>query len=136
MEKKDWPDHFRYVDEIGPEGVTIVCKRYVVVRESEHCYWLTTKDLAYLAEKHLERGKIPPYAKRVLKNSERRFAYPLKSAALNSYKARKRWQISHAELATERAKAALEEIKDLTEITDAHLCAGGDYIKQLNWDAY
>lgn len=136
MRQKTWPDHYRYVDRIGPEGVTIVCARYVVIRESEHCYWLVSPDRAGWANMILQRGEVPKFAKRVLKTSDRRFAYPDKAVALNSYKARKRWQLSHAELATERAKAALEELKDLSEIDDLRLCAGGDYIKQLSWDAY
>lgn len=129
-----WPDHYRYIDQIGPDGVTILCKRYVVVRESAHCYWIVHPDYEFVAKQSLERGRIPKYAKRVLKVSGKRFAYPDKSLALHSYKVRKRWQISRAELATERAKAALEEIEASEQIADELLCAGGDYIKQLNWD--
>ncbi len=65
----------------------------------------------------------------------RRFAYPEKERALESYKARKRWQLSHAKLATERAIAALDEIKELSEIEDLRVCAGGEYIKNLGWEA-
>lgn len=131
---KNWPDHFRYVDEIGPEGVTIICRRFVVVRESEHCFWIVTPSYEMVAKSAIQKGRVPKYAKRVLKVSSKRFAYPEKSAALNSYKIRKRWQISRAELATERAKTALEELKDRAEIEDELLCSGGEYIKSLNWD--
>lgn len=131
---KNWPDHFRYVDEIGPEGVTIICRRFVVVRESEHCFWIVPPSYEMVAKSAIEQGRVPKYAKRVLKVSSKRFAYPEKAAALNSYKIRKRWQISRAKLATERAKAALEEMKDRAEIEDELLCSGGDYIKSLNWD--
>ncbi|KJJ61531.1 hypothetical protein MCB86_08995 [Pseudomonas sp. KSR10] len=135
MSNPVWPDHFRYIDEIGPEGVSIICKRYVVIRETEHCYWLVVPSYAYVAKARLERGGIPKYAKRVLKESGRRFAYPEKAKALESYKSRKRWQLRHAELATERARAALDEIKDLSAIEDLRICAGGDYIKNLGWEA-
>ncbi|WP_286913220.1 MULTISPECIES: hypothetical protein [unclassified Pseudomonas] len=129
-----WPDHFRYIDSIGPEGVTIVCRRYVVIRESEHCYWLVPEANVEMA-KHSEAatGRVWRFAKRVSKDSWRRFAYPDKEEALRSYKARKSLQMSHAELAMERAKAALADVKDLEAINDEHLCAGGDYIRQLNW---
>ena len=78
-------------------------------------------------------GKTFKDAKRVSKDSWRRFAYPEKEKALSSYKARKRHQLGHAELALERAKTALADIKDIEAINDEHLCSGGDYIKQLNW---
>lgn len=135
MSNPVWPDHFRYIDEIGPEGVSIICKRYVVIRETEHCYWLVVPSYVFIAKASLERGVIPKYAKRVLKVSGRRFAYPEKEKALESYKARKRWQLSHAKLATERAMAALDELKELSEIEDLRVCAGGEYIKNLGWEA-
>ena len=72
-------------------------------------------------------GNVWGNAKRVSKNSWRRFASPRKEEALSSYKARKRQQLSHAELALERAKAALADIKDLEAINDEHLCADGAY---------
>ncbi|WP_236213973.1 hypothetical protein [Metapseudomonas otitidis] len=129
-----WPDHFRYVDQIGPEGVSIVCRRFVVVRESEHCFWIVPPTYEHVAKSRVAAGRIPKYAKRVLKASGKRFAYPDRSAALHSYKQRKRWQISRSELALERAKTALAELEDRTEIADELLCSGGDYIKQLSWD--
>ena len=132
--KKDWPDHFRYIDSIGPEGVTIVCRRYSVVKETEYCYWLVPVDSTGWALAQQERtGKVVKSAKRVLKDSWRRFAYPEKAKALDSYKARKRHQLGHAELSLERAKAALADIKDIEAINDEHLCSGGEYIKELNW---
>ncbi|WP_411835675.1 hypothetical protein ACLBNB_20095 [Pseudomonas chlororaphis subsp. aurantiaca] len=132
--QKSWPDHFRYIDSISPEGVTIVCRRFVVIQESQHCYWLVPEgDEAMARDSQLVTGKVWRFAKRVSKDSWRRFAYPDKAKALESYKARKRHQMSHAELAVERAKAALADIKELEAINDEHLCAGGDYIKELNW---
>ena len=129
-----WPDHFRYIYSIGPEGVTIVCRLYVVIRESEHCYWLVPEGSeGYAMACQEATGKVWRNAKRVSKDSWRRYAYPDKTKALESYKARKRHQLSHAELAMERAKAALADVKDLEAINDEHLCAGGDYIKELNW---
>ncbi|MEW5543484.1 hypothetical protein [Pseudomonas soli] len=126
-----WPNHFRYVDEISPDGVTIVCQRFVVLRESEHFYWITRDRYAGSFSEVIKS----PLIKRVSKESYgRRYAYPDKALALNSYKVRKRRQIGHAQLAIERAKAALEDLKDVDAISDEHLCSGGDYIKELTWD--
>lgn len=132
--QKVWPDRFRYVDSIGPEGVTIVCCRWVVIRESDCFYWIVREGSEGWALSRQEAaGKVYSNAKRVSKDSWRRFAYPEKEKALSSYKARKRHQLRHAELALERAKTALADIKELEVINDERLCAGGDYIKQLNW---
>ena len=135
--KSAWPDHFRYIDEISPDGVTIVCQRFVVHRESEHCYWITLERNAGWASEWVAQGRKSPLIKRVLKDSSgRRYAYQDKANALRSYKLRKRRQLGHAELALERAKTALADLKEVVEIEDEHLCAGGDYIKELNWEAY
>lgn len=132
-----WPDHFRYIDEISPDGVTIVCKRFVVVRESDHFYWIAPYRFVGLARMSLAEGRKSPHVKRVLKASHgRRFAYPDKAKALHSYKVRKRRQLGHAQLAMERAKTALEDLREVEEIADERLRAGGDFIKELNWDDY
>ncbi len=132
-----WPDHFRYIDEISPDGVTIVCQRFVVLRESEQCYWITRDRNIGWAEKWAADGRKSPHIKRVLKESYgRRFAYPDKAKALHSYKVRKRRQLGHAQLAMERAKTALEDLRDVDAIADERLCAGGDFIKELNWEDY
>ncbi|MHB2138314.1 hypothetical protein ACX64L_10215 [Pseudomonas monsensis] len=128
------PDHFRYVDHIGPEGVTIVCRKYVVIRESEHCYWIVPEGSeGWARARQTATGKTFKDAKRVSKDSWRRFAYPDKERALSSYKAHKRHQLGHAELAFECAKAVLADLKEIEAINDENLCSGGDYIKQLNW---
>ncbi|AZL74561.1 hypothetical protein [Pseudomonas oryziphila] len=132
-----WPDHFRYADEISPDGVTIVCQRFVVLRESEHCYWIAPYRFVGLARVCVAEGRKSPLIKRVLKESHgRRFAYPDKAKALHSYKVRKRRQLGHAQLAMERAKTALEDLKGVDVIADERLCAGGDFIKELNWEDY
>lgn len=130
-----WPDHYRYVDTIGPEGVTIECRRYVVLRESEHCYWIAREQNAGWARCWAMEGRKSPHIKRVLKESAgRRYAYQDKAKALHSYRARKRHQVHHAQLVLERAKAALEDLVGVDSIPDEHLCSGGNYIKELTWD--
>lgn len=134
MSNQSWPDHFRYVDTIGPEGVSIICEQYVVIRETKHCYWIVSKIQAISFDFYIACGILPKCAKRVMKNSNRRFAYPDKAKALESYKARKRCQLRYAELEIERARTVLDEINDLSVIEDEHVCAGGDYVKGLYWD--
>lgn len=135
-QKKNWPDHFRYVDDIGPDGLTVSCRRYVVLRESEHCYWICRTEFEYIAKQSIERGNTPEYVKRVLKQSYRRYAYPDKADALRSYKARKQHQISHAELALERAKAAIGYFGNRqVPVTDTpdEVVIPCEYIQELNW---
>lgn len=136
-------DHYRVVDTIGPEGVTLVLRRFVVVRETPGCYWIvppsyvsfsgTVSDLA-----RLRRAKI---AKRVSKVSIRRYAYPTVAEAVRSYEVRKYRQIQHAELALERARTAHAQVarggiaERLSE-RPSLVCEGGGFIKELNWSAY
>jgi hypothetical protein len=137
--QKTWPDHFRYIDEIGPDGLTVTCVRYVVVRESEYCYWICVPSYQLVAQQSIQRGKIPKYVKRVLKQSSRRFAYPDKADALHSYKARKQHQISHAELALERARAAIGYFGNASvpvSSTPETTVIPSAYIQELNWSEY
>ena len=41
MEKKKLgPDHFRYVDDIGPDGLEIQCITYQVIGETAQCWYI------------------------------------------------------------------------------------------------
>lgn len=134
------PDHYRYFDEIGPAGLSVVCERYVVLRESEHCYWITKASNALWAAKWVEAGRKSPMIKRVLKESHgRRYAYPDKARALDSYKQRKAWQLRHAQLAMERAKAAIGYFGDLSvasTVPDGELIIPSEYIQGMGWGDY
>lgn len=137
MTTKIGPDHFRYIDEIDPKGLIITCQRYVVVRESECCYWIALPSYESLALASIAKGLTPKYAKRVLKDSHRRFAYPDKADALRSYKKRKEWQIRHAQLAMERAQAAIRYFGDSSvKVTDTpeRAVAFSSYIQGMGWD--
>lgn len=136
-EAKNWPDHYRYFDEIDPKGLVITCQRYVVVRESERCYWLAISSYESLALASIAKGVTPKYAKRVLKDSHRRFAYPDKAEALRSYKKRKEWQMRHAQLSMERAQAAIRYFGNSTvKVTDTpeRAVAPSEYIQAMGWD--
>lgn len=134
------PDHYRYCDEITPSGLRVTCERYVVLRESERCYWIAkAENAAWLGRRVAGEGlKKHPLLKRVLKDSfGRRFAYPDKSRALHSYKCRKAWQLRHAQLSLERAKAAIGYFGDRhshSEIPDGDVVIASEYIQSMNWD--
>ena len=144
MSTKLGPDHYRFEDEIGPEGVTIHCRRYIVIGETPHCYYVIRESLAGYVGQTSDWAQqwLKKHRKRVLKQSDRRYCYPGLMDALRSYKARKAWQLKHAALAEARATAAHAEAARLIEsdvlcvesFSDGHLCEGGEYIKGMNWE--
>ncbi|MNC56299.1 hypothetical protein D3C75_1058850 [compost metagenome] len=77
--------------------------------------------------------------KRVLKEGGtwgRRFAYTDKALALRSYKARKSWQMRHAQLSMERAKAAIGYFGNLeveSTIPTGAVTIPSEYIQGLGW---
>lgn len=131
------PDHFRFYDTIGPEGVTIECQRFVVIGETPKCWYVIDQHLAGYGESYQKLKR-----KRVLKaHGGRRMCYPDKADAMHSYRERKLWQIKHAKISLARAEAAADHtellIKQPELIGDhAHICEGGDYIRELNWGEY
>lgn len=102
---------YRYVDLEhwdswrGPDR-KIILVELVVVDETKHTVVLVRKDHV-----HRNEGQLTPTEwaerKRVLKNARRRWAYPTKALALNSYRIRKDWQLSRAERLADRARACL-----------------------------
>ena len=109
--KKSGPDHFRYIDSIGPDGLTVTLQTWVAYAETEKCWYLLKEDdYDRLQRNWIGEQSAKSRRKRVLKHqyfASRCFAYPDKERALNSYKCRKEWQIRHATLSLERAKAAI-----------------------------
>lgn len=141
------PDHYRFEDSIGPDGVTLHCRRFVVIGETPCCYYVLPEDLAHYAQSGDEWRALTAkkYRKRVLKNSWRRYCYPDVKLALESYRARKSWQTRHAAAAAARAEAGHAEALALLgqseplsydDFRKPRLCAGGDYFKGLNWGDY
>jgi hypothetical protein len=137
------PDHYRYFDEIGPDGLEIHCVTYEVIGETPACYYIADEEVA-----RMHRG--PQYSwtaeavkkrrKRVLKDTNeysKRFAYPDKDHALRSFKVRKSRQMGHAELALERARAALGYFGDLSISNEApvatKLIIPNEYIQGMGW---
>lgn len=143
--KTAWPEHYRYIDTIGPEGLEVHCITYTVIGETDQCYYIGDKhtvDMVNGFEYSHTAEAIKKRRKRVLKAGGewgRRFAYPDKARALASYKARKAWQIRHATLSMERAKAAIgyfgnSEVE--SQVPDGPVTIPSEYIQGLGWGDY
>lgn len=97
---------YRYIDLEHWDGLQgpdrkIILVELVVVDETEHTVVLVRKGrMMHGPADWVER-------KRVLKNARKRWAYPTKSLALNSYRIRKDWQLSRAERLANRARTCL-----------------------------
>ena len=143
--KKAWPDHFRYIDTIGPEGLEVHCITYQVIGETAQCFYIGDKhtcDLASGPQYNWTAEAVKKRRKRVLKEGGtwgRRFAYTDKARALRSYKARKSWQMRHAQLSMERAKAASGYFGNLeveSAVPDEVVTIQNEYIQGLSWGDY
>jgi hypothetical protein len=98
---------YRYIDLEhwdswrGPDR-KIVLVELVVIDE-------TPKTVLLARRAHVGKDLQPNYdwveRKRVLKNARRRWAYPTKALALNSYRIRKEWQADRARRVVDRADA-------------------------------
>ncbi|MEX5552258.1 hypothetical protein [Pseudomonas pergaminensis] len=140
MEKiKLGPDHYRYVDELDPKGLEVTCKKYVVIGETEQCWYIVDEFHDNLFGGSQRESLLKQYRKRVLKDGGehgRRFAYTDKSLALRSYKQRKSWQMRHAQLAFERAQAAIAYFGDIrteSAVPPDRLMFPCEYIQDMNW---
>jgi hypothetical protein len=140
MEKiKLGPDHYRYVDELDPKGLEVTCKKFVVIGETEQCWYIVSEFHNKLFGGSQRESLLKQYRKRVLKDGGehgRRFAYTDKSLALRSYKQRKTWQMRHAQLALERAKAAIGYFGDArieNTVPPDRLTVPCEYIQAMNW---
>lgn len=143
--KKAWPDHYRYIDTIGPDGLEVHCITYQVIGETAQCYYIGDKytcDLIKVPQYSWTADAVKKRRKRVMKdggNWGRRFAYTDKALALRSYKARKSWQMRHAQLLLERAQAAIGYFGNLeveSTIPAEAVIIPNDYIQGLNWGDY
>ena len=142
MEKKKLgPDHYRYVDEIGPDGLEVHCVTYQVIGETAQCWYIAddyTVNMINGYQHSWTAEAVKKRRKRVSKDSGgKRFAYPDKAHALRSYKIRKSRQLGHAELTLERARAALGYFGDLSVTNEApvtdKLIIPNEHIQGLGW---
>jgi hypothetical protein len=143
--KTAWPEHYRYIDTIGPEGLEVHCITYQVIGETAQCYYIGDKhtfDLANGPQCSWTVDAVKKRRKRVLKeggNWGRRFAYTDKALALRSYKARKSCQLRHAQLSMERALAAIGYFGNHgveSTIPVGAVTIPSAYIQGLGWGDY
>lgn len=140
------PDHFRYYATLDEDGVHVRCEHFVVVGETECCWYVMKANIAHLAST-TDWSKASPWRKklrkRVLKatdGSVRRYCYPSKAHALESFRKRQKWRIARAqrnlaiaELALSVVTPALENLA--TAEPQEHYKAGdNDYTRSLCWD--
>lgn len=137
------PDHYRFYDDIGPEGLSVTCQTFTVIGETAQCWYIADQRTIDLMRGHQwpwVAAEVKKRRKLVLKQTDaysKRFAYPNKDHALRSYKLRKDWQIRHATRSLERAKAALGYFGDLMQESVAPvaktLIIPNEYIQGLGW---
>ena len=110
--RSDLPVHYRYVDHHYEHcSVSLEIDEWVPVHETTCTYLLVPKWSVY--GDGLVRYSRP---KRVLKNSNKRYCYPCKELAFESFKIRKEWQIKHAKRSLARATKALKLTPDAPSI--------------------
>lgn len=138
------PDHYRYYAELSPDGVTVKCERFVVVGETPRCWYVITESAAHLADIDWSTASAwrKKLRKRVLKATSsysRRYCYPSKAHALESFKQRQKWRIAHAkrnlaiaELALSVVEPALEGLA-LIEPQDRYKAGQNEYTRSLSW---
>lgn len=142
---KQGPDHYRYFDTIGPDGLEVHCTTYTVIGETAQCWYIGDQHTVNMLTGHQYSGTaeaIKKRRKRVLKEGGswgRRFAYTDKALALRSYKLRKSRQLEHAVLASERAKAALGHfggIREESPVPEGVVTIPNEHIQSMGWGDY
>lgn len=109
----DLPVHYRYIDATRNSGTVEIteCKFYPI-RETAHFYWLLDASDYEMYNAgvnwHWDKRAI-----RVGKRSMKPKYSPCKKIALNSFKARKRWQCYHAKRALTRSIHLLKKLNDI-----------------------
>lgn len=130
------PIHYRYTDEVGPEGVTINIEKWFVCGETPQCWYVIPEIHHYMIGSDFYASSLKNERKRISKYpGGKKRCYETLEEAWRSYSIRKRWQIRHTENSFQRAKTAIEEIGRLSDPpADGHVCQGGDFFKKKSWD--
>lgn len=106
------PDHYRYRDVLTESGQVIVEDVYQVIRATPAGYWVQRMygyritDPATLGAAYANRGHNRD-VRFVLKQSGRRYCYPTRLEAMQSFGHRKAAQLKHAETSLAKARHAL-----------------------------
>ena len=143
--EKIGPDHYRYFATIDESGVSVQCERFTVVGETKRCYYVIRSDFVHLAKIDWSAASAwrKKLRKRVLKSSSahvRRYCYPNKAHALESFKQRQKWRIAHAKRNLAIAELALSVVEPalavlaLTEPKNRYKAGQNEYTRSLRWE--
>ena len=131
------PDHYRYREEGGPDGVTLTCETFVVVGETPCFYYVVSK---YVADHAYAFGPdwLKKQRRKISKDRARRqHCYADRKTALHSFQQRKARHLGHLEYALATAKAAKEKVDELITAGEAPIedtnCGTPDYYHGLHW---
>lgn len=139
-----WPDHYRYVTGMDSRGVHIGCRRFIVVGETPHFYYVVSASYhGYLQclSDEARKKSIKRNRRRVSKDGSRRHCYPDRRLALASLVARQRHRIWHAKRNLSEATLAMTEAERMLEAGHIpgdgdHPCGHDDYTESLHWGDY
>ena len=132
------PDHFRYRTRLDEDGVSIICERFEVIGETEHFYYVVPWHLVGLS-RVADMQRLKTFRKQVHKRSIKRYCYPDKMEAMRSFRARQKWRLSHAQMATSQATLAMAEADRMIEANHTpdcsapHLCGHDEYTASISW---
>ena len=128
------PTHYRVVDVLYEEGVTVRLEQWEAVRETPEGYWVKSQYAPqWMDFDRLKRGK---YLKWVSKSSVRRHCYPSIEEAMRSFKRRKEMQESRLRLQLEQAQLILSQFDNI-ELSDSektHELGHTESSANLVWD--
>lgn len=103
------PTHYRVVDMLYEDGVTVILEQWEAVRETAEGYWVKSQYAPeWLAFDSLKRGK---YLKWVSKSSVKRHCYPTIAEAKHSFKRRKEMQVRRMRLQLEQAELVVSKFE-------------------------
>lgn len=132
-----YPTLYRVFDTIGPEGLELHWQEFVVIAETPMSWYVLPKESSHLTEISGFEDSVKRQRKLVLKDQiGRRFCYVDKRRAMDSYRLRKHWQLSHAAMSKARGKAGLAAAERLlaAEGEIALPCTEpSKYIQGLKW---
>ncbi|WGK60558.1 hypothetical protein QAO71_10680 [Halopseudomonas sp. SMJS2] len=143
-QSKQWPDHYRYVTDLDERGVHISCRRFIVVGETPHFYYVVSDSChGYLQclSDEARKKSIKRNRRRVSKDGRARHCYPDKRLALQSLVARQHHRIWHAKRSLSEATLAMAEAERMLEAGHIpgdgdHPCGQDEYIESLCWGGY
>jgi len=113
--RKDLPVHYRYMDRHYERcNLSLELEEWLPVHETK-CTYLVVPRWSIYGDGMVRYSK----PKRVLKTSNKRYCYPSKERAFESFIIRKEWQIKHAKRSLARATKALELTPNNTPIDES-----------------